>query len=485
MKQTEATKKKNVCKKAGIILFWLFVWQLAQLAVANEVLLAGPMQVIKYLASQIGKKEFWQVILSSVMRIGLGFFLAFFTGIVLGAVSHRYSFVKELLEPVISVFKSIPVASFVVLILIWFGSKQLSFFCSFLVAFPNVYESILTGLAHVDREMKELMDVYQVHCSKKIMYLYVPAIFPYLTNSLRTCLGMSMKSGVAAEVIGTPEFSIGERIYMSKVYLDTSGILGWTIVLITVSFLLEKGILWVFFKFGELKPFLKGGKVAYDKNKKKQPEAKPWLFIDKVSKSYGKHQILKDFELTCQLATTYCIKGPSGIGKTTLLKILAGLEPVDAGKIYFVNSQKKPEYHESEQGKKDKKYKLKAAMVFQNSRLNERLSAVDNVMLTAESGGSLTRNMAEKELVRLLPKDCINMPVSQLSGGMRRRVEIVRAMNAECQLVLLDEPFMGLDKENKEKAAAYIQEKRAEKTIFVSVHSEEECRMLHGILVEI
>lgn len=478
-------KQKEALKKTGIIIFWLLVWQGAQLAVANEVLLADPVQVVKYLASQIGKAEFWQVILSSVTRIGLGFLLAFFAGIFLGAVSYRVSFIRELLSPVISVFKSIPVASFVVLILIWFGSNELSFLCSFLVAFPNVYESILTGLCHVDKDMKELMEVYQVPFFKKVMYLYVPAAYPYLINSCKTCLGMSMKSGVAAEVIGTPEFSIGERIYMSKIYLDTPGVLGWTIVLIAVSFLLEKGFLWLLYKLGNVKPFLKGGKAAYDRNSINHTEKEPWLIIEGVSKSYGSHEILNNFQLTCQLATTYCIMGPSGIGKTTLLKILAGLESMDAGKIYVTNSQKAQENLLYVEGRREKKHLLKTAMVFQNSRLNDKLSAIDNVMLTTRKESAITRKQAEKELLRLLPKECLNKPVSQLSGGMRRRVEIVRAMNTADRLVLLDEPFTGLDKENKEKAIAYIQEKREGKTILVSVHSGKECEMLNGVLVDI
>lgn len=462
MKQIEALKNKNLWKRLGIVLFWLLVWQGMQLAVANSILLAGPVQVARYLGSHILKADFWQVVWLSVMRVGLGFLLAFFTGILLGAVSFRFSFLKELLAPIIGIFKSIPVASFVVLLLIWFGSKKLSFCCSFLVAFPNVYESILTGLAQLDGKRREMMEVYQVSFPKKVMYLYIPAVFPYLINSCKTCLGMSMKSGVAAEVIGTPDFSIGERIYMAKISLDTPGVLGWTAVVIAVSFFLEKGFLWLLTRAGGKKWFLKGKRRAYDNSRQGGDDV---LSIENVSKRYGDDIVLSDFCLQCRQGEIYCLMGMSGIGKTTLLKILAGVEEFDQGRI--------------------SPRKGGTAMVFQESRLIDTLSAVENVMVTAGKSSGVTREQAGRELNRLLPKESLEKPVSQLSGGMRRRVEIVRAVMAGGSLLLFDEPFNGLDEENKEKTMAYIREKRKGKTIIISTHSREECRQLHGVLVDL
>lgn len=455
-------EKKNLWKKLGIILFWLLIWQGMQLVVANSILLAGPVQVAEYLGAHILKADFWQVVFLSVMRISLGFLLAFFMGILLGAVSFRFPFIMELLAPVISIFKAIPVASFVVLLLIWFGSGKLSYFCSFLVAFPNVYESVLTGLSHVDGKRQEMMEVFQVPFLKKVMYLYMPAVYPYLTNSCKTCLGMSMKSGVAAEVIGTPEFSIGEQIYMAKIYLDTPGILGWTAVVIAISFLLEKGFLLLLAKTGRAKWFLKERKRPYDTGRQENQQ----LFVENVSKSYGKNQVLTNFNLQCRQGEIYCLLGTSGAGKTTALKILAGLEPVRKGKI-------------SPMAPMD----TGISMVFQESRLIDSLSSIENVMLTAGRNNSFTKESAKKELEKLLAEECLDKPVSQLSGGMRRRVELVRAVMAGGRLLLLDEPFSGLDEENREKAMAYICGNREGKIIIITTHSKEECRKLHGVFV--
>lgn len=465
MKQTKVLKKRSLWKRMGIILFWLLIWQGIQLAVDNPILVAGPLQVAQYLAIHILEADFWQVVCLSVMRISIGFLLAFFTGILLGAFSFRFPFIKELLSPIISVFKSIPVASFVVLLLIWFGSGKLSYFCSFLVAFPNVYESILTGLAHVDGKRQEMMEVFQVSFPKKVMYLYVPAVFPYLRNSCKTCLGMSMKSGVAAEVIGTPELSIGERIYMAKIYLDTPGVLAWTAVVIVISFLLERGFLYLLERAGRAKWFLKGKSKAYDSSGQEEDVR---LSAEGISKSYGSHVVLTDFNLQCRQGEIYCLTGSSGIGKTTFLHLLAGVEHFQKGRISLKPSGK-----------------TGISMVFQDCRLIDNLSAIENVMLTAGKNKCVTKETAAGELGRLLPKGCLNKPVSRLSGGMRRRVELVRAVLAGGGLLLLDEPFSGLDKENKEKAMEYIQENREGKITILTTHSGEECLKLHGVLVKL
>ena len=236
----EKESRKQI-RKAAVILFWLTVWQAAAAWTDNQILLAGPLQVLDSFIENIMHPDFFPVILSSLTRIGAGFFLAFFAGAVLGAVSCRLSLVEELLSPVISVLKSIPVASFVVLLLIWFGSGRLSFFISFLIVFPNVYVNTVAGVRSTDAKLLEMAWVFEMGSGRKFFYLYRPALMPYLDSCLKISLGMSWKSGVAAEIIGLPQSSLGERLYMSKIYLDTAGLFAWTITIVLGSFLFEKG----------------------------------------------------------------------------------------------------------------------------------------------------------------------------------------------------------------------------------------------------
>lgn len=226
-------------RQIGVLLFWLFLWQAAALIIDNNIVFVGPAQVLYSLFVQIRTIEFWQTCLVSLSRICLGFLSAFFTAIILGAVSFRFSLMKELLTPIMLFAKSVPVASFVILALIWMGSKNLSIFIAYAVVLPIIYASTLSGLESTDPKLLEMSDVFRLPGIKKIKAIYIPALLPYLMSGINSALGMSIKSGVAAEVIGVPAFSIGARLYTAKIYLDTADLFSWTLVIILATWLFE------------------------------------------------------------------------------------------------------------------------------------------------------------------------------------------------------------------------------------------------------
>jgi NitT/TauT family transport system permease protein len=232
-------------KKAGIIFLWLLAWQAANLSVHNSIILAGPLEVIQALWNQAAMADFWKTIAFSFGKISLGFLLAFGTGILAGGAAWRFPLLKDLLEPLISLIKSVPVASFVILALIWVGSENLSVFIAFLVVFPIIYINTIAGFMNTDPKLMEMARVFRMQGKKKLFYIYRPALFPYLISGCRVALGMGWKSGVAAEVIGVPSHSIGEKLYMAKIYLNTADLLAWTLVMIAVSTLFEKFFLWL------------------------------------------------------------------------------------------------------------------------------------------------------------------------------------------------------------------------------------------------
>jgi NitT/TauT family transport system permease protein len=240
------------CRKFLILLFWLAVWQIAGLSIHNEILLVGPVDVVLALARLVVSSEFWFSITHSFARITLGFFTAFFCGIFLGSLAYRFPLLKDFLEPVIQIMKAVPVASFVILALIWTGSKNLSVLISFLVVFPVIYVNTIAGLGSTDPKMLEMAQVFQIPIAGRIRCIYLPALLPYLISSCEIALGMSWKSGVAAEVIGIPAHSIGERLYMAKIYLETADVFAWTIVIILVSAMFERLVLWIIKKGGVL-----------------------------------------------------------------------------------------------------------------------------------------------------------------------------------------------------------------------------------------
>ncbi len=226
-----------------IILFWIFIWQLAAWLIHNNIILVGPADAGLALLRLIPTGGFWLSIAHSFVKISLGFLLAFACGLALGGAAYRFPLLKELLAPIISLLKSIPVASFVILALIWVGSRNLAVFIAFLVVLPMIYINTLAGLESTDLKLLEMARIFRVPALKQLRYIYLPALLPYLLSGCRVALGMSWKSGVAAEVIGIPDASIGEQLYMSKIYLDTANLFAWTFVIIVVSALFERAFL--------------------------------------------------------------------------------------------------------------------------------------------------------------------------------------------------------------------------------------------------
>ena len=455
--------RKKLFQKSMIILFWLCVWQIVAVFTHNNILLVGPVQVGKAFLMNIAGEDFIRIILYSFGRIGLGFFAAFTCALFLGALSYRYALAEMFLAPLITMLKSIPVASFVVLLLIWFGSSNLSFFISFLIVFPNVYVNTIAGLKSTDRQLLEMAQVFDISGRNLFYYLYRPALMPYLLSCLRISLGMSWKSGVAAEVIGMPSYSLGERLYMSKIYLDTAGLFAWTLTVILLSFLFEKAVLYLGRRYAGWKPRPRLGR---QKNAKAEDIKKTALHINGIDKTYGTQKVLKNFSLTMEYGGHYCLMAPSGGGKTTLLRILNGLEQADDGVIEGI-----PEH---------------ISMVFQEDRLCEEYDVISNIVLTMRRGEKgLTALQVKEEALKLLPEECLTKPVSELSGGMRRRCAILRAMLSDSDIIMMDEPFTGLDEENHRKTVAYILERLNGRTLLVTTHRNEDVELLHAVRVEI
>lgn len=232
-------------RRLFVIGFWILVWQLGALYVDNHIILVGPWDTVLALGRLIPDGDFWRSIAYSFGKITLGFLSAFGAGVFLGSLGYRAAFVRDLLEPVMVLLKSIPVASFVILALIWAGSENLSVLIAFIVVLPMIYVNTLAGLGSTDGKLLEMAKVFRMSAGKKIRYIYVPALVPYLKSGCRIALGMSWKSGVAAEVIGIPDHSIGEKLYMAKIYLNTADVLAWTLVIILVSVLFERAVLGV------------------------------------------------------------------------------------------------------------------------------------------------------------------------------------------------------------------------------------------------
>lgn len=237
-------------KKAGVILFWLIVWEVADHVIDNRLVLAGPIRTLQALAEQVVKSGFWAICAASFVRIAAGFFLSFFCGLALAVASYRWRVLRAFVEPVVSLLRTIPVVSFMIMLLIWVGNQMLTVYLAFLIVLPLIYTNTLTGLESVDRQMLEMARVYGLSKWRTFMYVYRPALMPFLTSSCKISLGMSWKSGIMAEVLATPKPSIGKEMSTARTFLDTPDLFAWTVVVMLLSVAFEKAFLWLLRRMG-------------------------------------------------------------------------------------------------------------------------------------------------------------------------------------------------------------------------------------------
>ena len=229
--------RKHVLVRLTVILFWVTVWSVLA-AYLPDVLFAGPIDTLRCLLRQIQTTTFWISILHSLCKITIGFVLAFLFGAILAIAGYYIRPIGILLEPAIQIMKTVPVACFIVVALIWLSSAHISVLVAFFVVFPAVYINLMQGLQQVDRSLLEMAQVFRVPRRKKIKALYL--VMPYLLSSCRLGVGMAWKAGIAGEIIGLPDLSIGDQLYLAKLYLNTDELFAWTIVIICISLLCEK-----------------------------------------------------------------------------------------------------------------------------------------------------------------------------------------------------------------------------------------------------
>ena len=228
MKQT---KKRRTGLLAATV-FWLAVWQAAAMAIGQEVFLVSPIQAAGTLMELLPQADFWQRVGFSAGHILLGFALGVVVSVLLAAAAERWAWVDTLLAPVIQLVKATPVASFIILALVWVSGRSLSILISFLMVLPVLYSAVRTGIESADVQLLEMAQVFRLPLARR-----VKAIF---RQGCSVALGICWKSGVAAEVIGLPDGSIGDALYRAKITLSTGELFAWTFVIILLSAGFEK-----------------------------------------------------------------------------------------------------------------------------------------------------------------------------------------------------------------------------------------------------
>lgn len=188
------------------------------------------------------------------------------------------------------------------------------------------------------------------------------------------------------------------------------------------------------------------------------------IHVKNISKSYGEEHVLNNLSLSLEFEKTYCLMAPSGTGKTTLFRILMGLETIDSGEIHGLKS-------------------CRIASVFQENRLLEGYTALENIRFV--TGRQYSAEELTEIITSLLPQDALHKPVCEFSGGMKRRTAILRAILAPSDFIIMDEPFTGLDEETKHRTIELIRRYTTGKLVLFSTHNEEDAYLLHAEMIHL
>lgn len=244
---TSTSSPKPIWHKLLPPAFWLGVWQFGAFAIdlalegkGNELLLPYPMTVVQTLVSLAGSGDFWLTAFYSLGRVLAGMALGTLLALLLAALTCLSTLADELLSPAIRVIRATPVASFILLVLLWVNRDWVPVVIAALMVLPVVWANVSRGIREVDPQLLELAKAYRFSRGKTVRLIYLPSLRPYFLSAVTTAMGLAWKSGVAAEVLCLPRSSIGTQIFYTKYYLEVPQLFAWTVVVVAMSLVMER-----------------------------------------------------------------------------------------------------------------------------------------------------------------------------------------------------------------------------------------------------
>ena len=235
-------RKSTIGRFVGVTVsigLWLLVWHIASARLGAPLLLPSPRAVLERLGEWWTTALFWQQALRSLLRVLGGILLGVAVAIPVAVCTALLPPVHALLHPLIVTVKCTPVSAFIILAMLWINEGAIPVFISFLMVFPIVWTNLHTAIGGIPRPYLEMACVFRLPFIRRIRRIVLPAVLPYFLSACQSSIGLAWKAGVAAEVLALPALSIGKQLYESKLYLETTDLFAWTLVVIVLSLLLE------------------------------------------------------------------------------------------------------------------------------------------------------------------------------------------------------------------------------------------------------
>lgn len=255
MKNQKTGRRTAGSRKIMAISCWLIVWQLAAIWIHNDIMLAGPFETARAFGALVQTTSFRASILHSYGRIVGGFFVGTLLGVILAIVSFLCETARSMIIPFVHLCKTVPVACFVVILLIRAGAQGTALIVSAIVAVPVIYTAMYSGLNSADREELEIADMFTMTQADRVKHIFMPALYPFVLGALKLASGVSFKAGIAAEVIAQTAMSLGNDLYKAKVLLQTDVLFAITVTIVLLSFATEKAVVFLFRKWGKINEY--------------------------------------------------------------------------------------------------------------------------------------------------------------------------------------------------------------------------------------
>lgn len=426
---------------AGYVLPLLAWWAGAQL-IDLAVALPPPQTVLWKTGNLFISEGFWIDVSATIIRAVVALGGSALVAIPLGIAAARRPTVAAVVGPSVVLVRAIPFISIILIAVIWFQSGVVPVFVAVLMVFPLLYQAAVTGIGSIDPKLHEMTRSFQLSRLQRIRHLWLPGAAPSILGGVRAANGIAWKVAVAAEVLSVPREGIGASMGEARLYLETEVVLAWTVVLVLLASTTDRLLTFL----EELVQRSRTVGSSRDRSPRKQRASREralispnlgatpieGIHLSEVSfrRYTGDQALMERFNVTIDGGSITAIVGPSGVGKTTLLHLVAGLMPPTGGTI-----------------KVDPPYPVRTRVVFQEPRLIPWRTIQQNVQLAVPKelppdacGTIVERSLAMVELVGTMG----SMP-HELSGGMQQRIGLARALAATPDLLVIDEPLSAVD----------------------------------------
>lgn len=235
--------KKPIPKAIKVIIvavIWIAIWEVVCLIVGKELIVPSPFHVFMRVFALAGTGVFWGNIGTSLLRILIGYLMAVVLGVFVGVLTAKVAFLDSFLTPAAKVIRATPVVSFIILLFVFAARNHIPVITVFLMVLPVVWANVYEGIKSTDPKLLEMAKAFDLKKGTVFKKIYFPQILPFFKAAVKTGIGLAWKAGIAAEVIVNPKYGIGTALHDSKVYIETTDLFAWTVVVIIISMILEK-----------------------------------------------------------------------------------------------------------------------------------------------------------------------------------------------------------------------------------------------------